>query len=264
MNKRKICIALTAACAVLLVIYEFFAADIIFSSVEDETVRDLIDMTVTRMLGGIIFTVILVYLRYKVTDPFVKPFWSALAFSLPAFLVAVNNFPFSTAFKGEAIIDSPWQRIVLLALECFSVAYFEEMAFRGVILLGFAEKRRDNRLGLFISIVLSSAVFGAVHLLNIFTSSPIAVIMQIGYSFLIGSMCSVVLLKTSNIWLCIVIHAFFNFNGALVPICGEGILWDTFTVIWTVVIAVAVFAYMLVAFLRLDVRETDRIYENKG
>ena len=261
MSKRKICITLTAICAVLLVMYEFFAGDLIFSSVKDETVRNLIDMTVTRMLGGIVFTVILVYLGYKVINPVKKHFWTAIAFSLPAFLVAVNNFPFSTVIKGEAVINSSWQRIALLAIECFAVAYFEEMAFRGVILLGFAEKRRSSRFGLFVSIILSSAVFGAVHLLNVFTSSPIAVIMQIGYSFLIGGMCSVVLLKTSNVWLCVLIHAIFNFSGALVPTCGEGILWDTFTVALTAMIAVLVFVYMLIAFLLFDVKETDRIYE---
>ena len=162
--------------------------------------------------------------------------------------------------KGNATVDATAGKIILLAAECLAVALFEEMAFRGVILLGFAEKRRGSRLGLFISIVLSSAVFGAVHLLNIFTSSPIAVLMQIGYSFLIGGMCSVVLLKTANIWHCVAIHAIFNLSGAIVTTFGYGEIWDRFTIIVTAIIAVLTFVYMLVFFLRFDVKETDKIY----
>ena len=260
MNKRKTAIVLTAVCALLLVCYEFFLGDIIFSSLEDN-IRLLVDMTVTRAIGAAVFTVILVYLGYKVLSPIKKPFLAALAFCLPAYAVAVNNFPFSSVIKGDATVDVTAGGIILLAAECLAVALFEEMAFRGVIFLGFAEKRRESRLGIFISIILSSAVFGAVHLLNIFTSSPIAVLMQIGYSFLIGGMCSVVLIKTANIWHCVAIHAIFNFSGAVVPTFGRGEIWDSFTIIITAVIAVITFVYMLVFFLRLDVKKIEKIYK---
>ena len=262
MNKKKIALVITAACAALLIAYEFFVENILFSTL-DEGVRSLVDMIVTRSLGAVVFTTILAYLGYKVLNPIKKPFFKGLAFCLPAYVVAINNFPFSSVIKGDATIDSTVGKIILLAVECLAVALFEEMAFRGVIFLGFAEKRRESRLGLFISIILSSAVFGAVHLLNLFTSSPIAVLMQIGYSFLIGGMCSVVLIKTANIWHCVAVHAIFNFSGAVVPTFGVGKIWDSFTIIITALIAVLTFAYMLVFFLRFDVSETDRIYPIK-
>ena len=260
MNKRKIALVITVACAALLIAYEFWVGDLLFSTLSEE-IRLLVDMTVTRLLGAAVFTVILVYLGYKVLDPIRKPFFKGLAFCLPAYVIAINNFPFSSMIKGNATVDATAGKLLLLAAECLAVALFEEMTFRGVILLGFAEKRRWSRWGLFISIILSSAVFGVVHLLNIFTSSPIAVLMQIGYSFLIGGMCSVVLLKTANIWHCVAIHAIFNFLGAVVPTFGSGEIWDSFTIIITAVIAVLTFVYMLVFFLRFDVKETDKIYE---
>ena len=260
MNKRKLVIAITTGCAILLICYELFIGDLLFSSIE-EKIRLLIDMTVTRSLGAAVFTVILVYLGYKVLNPIKVPFFKALVFCLPAYAVAVNNFPFSSVIRGNATIKTSAGEIVLLAAECLAVALFEEMAFRGVIFLSFAEKRRNSRLGLFISIILSSAVFAIVHLLNIFTSSPSAVIMQIGYSFLIGGMCSVVLIKTANIWHCVAIHAIFNFSGAVVPTLGAGEIWDSLTIMITAIIAVITFVYMLVFFLRFDVRETERIYK---
>ena len=85
--------------------------------------------------------------------------------------------------------------------------------------------------------------------------------MQIGYSFLIGGMCSVVLIKTANIWHCVAIHAIFNFSGAVVPTLGAGEIWDSLTIMITAIIAVITFVYMLVFFLRFDVRETERIYK---
>ena len=259
MSKRKIALVITAACAALLIAYEFFVGDVLFSTLED-SIRSLVDMTVTRLLGAAVFTTILAYLGYKVLNPIKKPFFKGLAFCLPAYVVAINNFPFSSVIKGDATVDATIGKIFLLLAECLAVAFFEEMAFRGVIFLGFAERRRESRLGLFISIILSSAVFGAVHLLNMFTSSPIAVLMQIGYSFLIGGMCSVVLVKTANIWHCVAVHAIFNFSGAVVPTFGTGKIWDSFTIIITAIIAVLTFVYMLVFFLRFDASETDRIY----
>lgn len=259
MSKRRIAIAVTAISVILMVCYELFLGDVIFSTL-DESVRFLVDMTVTRSLGAAVFITILVYLEFKVLNPIKAPLFKSFLFCLPAFAVAINNFPFSCMAKGIAVVDAPAWKIALLGFQCFAVALFEEMAFRGVIFLGFAEKRR-SRLGLFISIILSSAVFAAVHLLNIFTSSPIAVIMQIGYSFLIGGMCSVILLKTKNIWLCVAVHAVFNFGGAIVATCGHGEIWDTFTVIFTAVLAVVTFVYMLVAFIKLDVSSTYGIYK---
>ena len=260
MSKRRTVLVFTVACLILLISYELFVGDLLFGML-DEKIRLLVDMIVTRLLGAAVFTVILVYLGYKVLNPIKKPFWRSLLICLPAFLVAVNNLPFSCLIKGSAVIDAPIDKVALLFVECLAVALFEEMAFRGVIFLGLVERLKKNRKGIFLSIILSSAVFAVVHLLNLFTSSPIAVIMQIGYSFLIGGMCSVILLKTQNIWFCVAAHAIFNFGGAIVSTCGHGEIWDTFTVIFTAALAIATFAYMLITFLKIDVSSVDGIYE---
>lgn len=260
MSKRKICILITAICAVLLLLYQIFGVECLTGELSDKTVKSLIDVSVTRALGATVFLTILVYFEYKILNPIKKPFWRSVLISLPAFLVAVNNFPFSAIVKGDATITSS-AKIPLLLIECIFIALFEEAAFRGVILLGFAEKRRGNIKGLFWSIILSSAVFGAVHLLNLIESSPLAVLMQIGYSFLIGAMCAVVLFRTANLWLCIAIHAIFNFCGALVPTCGQGQAWDTFTVVLTVIVSVLVTVYMIFAFIKTDLKKVDEIYK---
>ena len=100
-------------------------------------------------------------------------------------------------------------------------------------------------------------------MINLFESSPGAVFLQIGYSSLIGAMCSVVLLKTSNIWLCVIIHGIYNFAGALVPRCGEGEIWDLFTVVLTAIVSVAVAAYMIVIFFTDKGKGREDIYSLK-
>ena len=100
-------------------------------------------------------------------------------------------------------------------------------------------------------------------MINLFESSPGAVFLQIGYSALIGAMCSVVLVKTANIWLCVLIHGIYNFAGAFVSRCGEGVLLDTFTVVFTVVVSIAVAVYMVVIFFTDKGKTAASVYPDK-
>lgn len=261
MSKRKVCICITVFATALLLIYEFLGAGFFFGEIEDPTIRQLTDMTVTRALGGVIFLALLVHLGYRVKNPVRAPFWKSMAFALPAIAVVVNNLPIYPLASGIATVSAPTWNILLLAAECFCIGFFEETCFRGVILLGFMEKRRDTKLRQLYAILLSSAVFGGIHLVNLFFgASPVAVLMQIGYSFLIGAMCSVILLKTANIWLCVMLHAVFDFCGALVPTLGQGIIWEPLTITLTAVIAVATTVFYTVAFIRIRSEEIARIY----
>ena len=229
---------------------------------EDETLQRLYTMTATRGVGGVVFLTILFYLGYRVLNPVKKPFGKSLLFCLPAALVVVNNMPILSMVWGDAYLVHTEPRYMLwFSLECLAIGLFEEMAFRGVALLLIAEKRRSTKKGLFISILLSSAVFGVIHLANILAgASPGAVFLQIGYSFLIGAMCSVILLKTGNVWLCVILHAVYDFSGNLMPTLGAGTWWDTPTVIFTAVLAVFTTVFYTVAFFRLDPRETECLY----
>lgn len=261
LDKRKICIAITLAAIIVLLLCEIVGVERFFSGDADERLIVSAEMTLTRAIGGVVFLTILVYLGYKVLDPFKKPFWRGILVCLPAFAVVLNNFPIQPVVFGLASITSPPWRIALFAAECLMVAFFEETCFRGVVFLGFLKKRRYTRGGRFLAIVFSAAVFAVVHLLNLFFNASLpAVILQIGYSFLIGAMCSVVLMKTSNIWVCILIHAIYNFGGAIIENCGEGTIWNPISVTLTAVVAVAVTAYMIFVFFKIKGREVDRLF----
>ena len=261
LNKRNIFIAVTIILIALLLVYEFLDTEALFESITDESLKNGIDITVTRLLGAAVFIILIAYSGYRILNPINHGFGKALLFSLPAFVIAINNLPIYSLAFGLAEVTSPLWRVLLLALECLAVGLFEETCFRGFVFLAFLEKRRATKSGQFMAIILSSAVFAIVHLFNIFLgASPIAVILQIGYSFLIGAMCAVMLMKTANIWLCVAAHAIFNFCGALIPTCGEGSIWEIFTVVLTVVASLLAAAYFIYEFFKIKAIETDRIY----
>ena len=104
-------------------------------------------------------------------------------------------------------------------------------------------------------------LFRTIFFLMSSAAALAAVFMQIGYSALIGAMCSVVLMKTANLWLCVAIHGLFNFAGAIIPRCGTGEIWDSFTVILTVIVSLAVLGYMVVLFIKDEMSAVEGVYK---
>ena len=211
-------------------------------------------LTATRLIGSAIALMIILY--SSLGNIFKIRFHGlgrAVLFTLPCWLIAINNFPFIALITGEAQISASAGKIALYAAQCLCVGLFEELAFRGCIFMFALDGHRKSTFDLFLAIVISSAIFGAVHFVNVFAgASIISVILQIGYSFLIGGMCSVVLMKTGCIWHCVLIHAVYNFCGGVVPTLGGGKIWNTPTIVLTVIVSLAVAAYVVVSLLRID------------
>jgi membrane protease YdiL (CAAX protease family) len=187
---------------------------------------------------------------------------------LPFFLIAVNNFPFLSVLMGDASLASATaDGYVKYALLCLAVGLFEELAFRGCVFVYALEQTKrisSAPLRVLAASVISSAVFGLVHLTNLFAGASIgAVLLQVCYSFLIGGMCSIMLLKTQNVWYCVLCHAIYNFAGGVVPELGSGTLWTVPTVVLTAVVGVAVAVYAFVVLFRISADEVERTVKGK-
>lgn len=232
---------------------------------DDAVLQSIIPMALSRLLAAAVFFVICLTQGYRVLNPLRPPFGKSLLYILPPLAVVINNLPILSLCRGDAyLVYGDAVYYVWFALECLGIGLFEEITFRGVVLLRFAENRRRTHGQLLLSILFTSAVFGAMHAINLFAGAdPAGVLMQIGYSFLIGAMCSVVLFKTANLWLCVALHSIYDFCGMLLPTLGGGTWWDMPTVIFTAVLAVATTVYMVLLFLRMQPAEMDRIYENE-
>ena len=204
------------------------------------------ETTLTRAVGALVFVLLIRRMGYRVFRRG-KPD-SAAGIVIPALaaLVAVNNFPIVGILSGNARITAGGWTILLFAAECAAVGCFEELAFRGFLLPYCAERTKGKKHAALPAAFVSSAVFGLVHVVNLFSgASPGEVVMQIGYSFLIGGLCACVLLAAGNVWVCAAVHAVYNFCGTVLSRFGEGIRWDVLTVVGTAAVGVLVTLVML-------------------
>ena len=172
---------------------------------------------------------------------------------LPAFAVAINNFPFIPLICGDMSFNGAIGELFPYILYCFSIGVMEEVIFRGNVLPLFMYKFGRGKKGLFFAVVTSSAVFGAMHLLNLFGGFSPLVFLQVGYSFLIGCMCALALLFSGNIIVPVVIHALFDVGGFLIDsgFCS-GTLWTNANVIFTAALSVALAATLIFCFFKTD------------
>lgn len=225
---------------------------------------EMIYLAATRFIGGAVCVIFMLEFSFgTVMYPLGNKSLIAIASVLPAFIVAVNNFPFISFFSGDCSLAATAADVLLFATFCLSVGFFEEFAFRGCVLMYLLKKRKDSKKGIFVAILLSSLVFGLIHLVNLATSSPLAVILQIGYSSLIGALCSLVLLATKNIWLCVLLHALYNFLGNIVAELGNGAMWTVEQMIFTALVSVAVAAYCIWLFFKMPISRASELYEGK-
>ena len=226
----------------------------------DEKTQLLIKSVVTRGLGSVIFMALTVFLGFRILHKPLRGWWMAF---LPSLAVVVNNLPIIALADGSASVVRT-DLLPLFLLECLLIGLFEETAFRGTLFLAILEKRRGTTKEIFMTSLISSALFGLVHLANLLEGAGVgATLLQVGYSFLIGGMCTIVLLKTGNLLFCILLHAIFDVGGGLLYTVGSGEQWNMPTVAITAVLAVLVTVWMIYLLLGVRPEDTERFYPIK-
>ncbi|MBR2721274.1 MAG: CPBP family intramembrane metalloprotease [Clostridia bacterium] len=252
---RKLSVPLTLA--LLGAVILLFLINPTYSA--NETAQRLWESLLYRLLGSGVLILLLLDFGFLV---FGTPKVKSLCILLPCFAVAINNLPVLSLIDGDAYLTQP-SLIWLFALDCLAVSLFEELAFRGLLLPVLLKSTKGRSASVFWSVVCSSALFGAFHLLNLLEGASLgATALQVGYSFLIGGMCAVAFLKTKNLLFCIPIHAVYNLCGGLLPTLGAGSWWDMPTVILTAVLGVVVFVLMLWVLLRMRWEEIRFLYRD--
>ena len=242
MKPRDSRIPVIAAAVVLLLL------EIVSRSVRTDAVWvPMIETILTRMIGALVFVPLIRRMGYPVLGrPDAHPGPRETGVLAAAWIVALNNLPAIGLLSGNARVTASMPVILLFIAECAAVGCFEELAFRGFLLPFCLERMRGRSRAVFRAALVSSLIFGAVHLVNLLSGASFgAVLMQIGYSFLIGGMCAAVLVASGSVWMCAAVHAVYNFCGTLLSRFGEGIRWDALTVALTVVLGLAAAVFLL-------------------
>ena len=184
--------------------------------------------------------------------------------TIPGFVIAINNFPFVSFLAGDCQITAKTESIMYFALICLGVGFFEEMAFRGCAFMLLLKSKTQSRAKIFLAIFLSSVVFGCIHVVNLFFGGSVgSVVLQIGYSALIGALCSMVLLLTGNIWLCVLLHAAYNFCGGIISDYGIGVQWTSAEIVFTAVVSVIVAVYFVILFIKMPTSLAEDLFKKK-
>ena len=183
---------------------------------------------------------------------FTRQFPKYLLWSLPCFMVAFINFPFSGLITNKVEIIRT-DLIGLYALYVLSIAILEEFIFRGVLLLVVSDYLRGKKYQYLWTALICSLVFSLFHLANLFENMSIGdVLLQCLYTFLIGGMLVVTMFKAKNIWLCVLIHAIFDFGGLLIGSIAIGDGWDTVFWILTLVGGALCAGHIIFTLLKLE------------
>ena len=231
---------------------------IFFEALHTEIIKN--DPTTNKLLCGILsrcgLCLSFIWLLYicggKRMMTFSKCFFSLFVWSLPCFMVAFINFPYSALVNGTAAIfrnDLIW----LYAIYALSIALLEEFIFRGVLLLLVKDYSRNKRHAPLLTVIICSAIFSLFHLTNLFDGGNVGyVLLQCVYTFLIGAMLTTTMLKLNNIWLCVFIHAIFNFGGQIIENLGSGNPWDIVFWILTISGGVLCAGHIIYSLLKLD------------
>lgn len=187
----------------------------------------------------------------------------AFLFCLLPLAVAVVNFPFSALASGGASVKD-LSYIPLFVLLCVTIGGTEELLFRALLHREIKESFARKKNGYLCSVLLSGAIFGIWHLVNLFYGAGFgATALQVGYTFLLGMMFAAVYDRTENVWLCVMLHALFDVGGTLVDQIGSGNPHDLVFWILTIVAGVACAVQIAFYVLKRNQHENLRLKEEK-
>ena len=188
-NLQTIAILLFCGLAVVL---DFL--DIPYSA--DAYLKEKISTIVQQGCGAVAAVLLMIRLDIKLFG--LPKSWLCLLLGLT---VAINNFPWVPYFKGEIdIVRTSGAEISAFLILCLFVGLFEELIFRGVIFSVIAGYFSKDKKGLIKTFIVSSVVFGGIHIFNIAAGAGVGpTVLQAGYSTLTGGLFAYLLIKY---WFC--------------------------------------------------------------
>lgn len=218
--------------------------------------------TIFRLVGFALLTLLALDLGFSIYG-FRNRLYGFL-WALPFLIVAINNAPIIGLCNGSVDVQASPLGYFLFACYCVAVGLFEETVFRGIILPLILSKFSPTRKGVFWSVIVSSALFGAIHLVNLLSSDPLSVLAQVGYSFLVGAMCAMVMLLCRNVFACAFLHAVYNFCGTVAAEFGDGQIWNAASIALTAVVAVLAVGYgVFVLLKKVRLANVQELYARK-
>ena len=141
----------------------------------------------------------------------------------PTILIIVLNL--LSIIDGTIVIDTNKKvTIVLYILVYLSTGVFEETLCRGVVQTLFIQKWGNTKKGIYVSVLLSSFLFGLFHIVHFFLGQMnlTASIAQVMYATFIGVFMGTCVLRNKSIIPTMLVHAIIDITGDLQEIAVNG------------------------------------------
>lgn len=226
MKKTK---SLKLIVSIILVILIGFSVKIpaVLSSLFDinfsDTVTDLIKVAIRLLSVTLMFYLVRKLLDVKIQigkENLIKGiFLYGLAVIVLDIYHLIDNY-MGVEKSASEIIPS----LLLLIVTTSCIGLFEEILCRGFLFNAFKDYFGDSKKGIYLSVFLSSFIFGLFHLTNLIDKPYLVIgtICQVLYATFGGVLFAVIYYRTQNILPGIILHASFNFTS---------LMWKSFRVI---------------------------------
>ena len=164
---------------------------------------------ITEVFYGL--AVLIVMLLFKNSYVFTNKkenFWSGVCLAVPILIISFITF----FFNVTQLETFSLARFINVLVLCIFVGITEEFLCRGWLQNEFIERYADNRKEVVTSIILSSLIFGFMHILNLGSQNLFETLLQIINASALGMLLGSIYYKTKNIWSVIFLHSFYDFS----------------------------------------------------
>ena len=214
-SKKKVTLILSLICAVaaliLLGIDELLPAGVRKFAEENSDVELIIKTAVRAVLSALLILVIKKIPKAKIGISRIKLKKGIFRYGL-ILICAIALQLFSSYQKPEKSFVASLPSLLILIVGMMFVGIYEELLCRGLLFNAFRKYFGESKKAIYLSVFLSSLIFGLMHLGNLISSPElkIATAAQVIYATFFGVIFAVIYYRTDNLLPCIILHGVFD------------------------------------------------------
>jgi membrane protease YdiL (CAAX protease family) len=136
--------------------------------------------------------------------------WAAIAFPIINFLVSFVQLP-----ENCTITPNIFDLLIVVLHPLIGTGFFEEVLYRGLVLKLLLKKTGSSKKGVINVCIISSIIFGIVHIVNLSVSDILPVISTIILAVPLGLFFAALYLRTKTLLWPILGHALVNLSSQI-------------------------------------------------
>lgn len=226
-TKETTCLTILIFC-ISYCIFSIFINLVVFKQnylgfIPDLTMGIINETLTVNCVNILLFVIILILIQGKLSFSDIGIKKNRL---LSAFLAVITiwvilqllNIIVAVVLDGKPIIYSGWDKygatyvIGSFIAQIFGNALFEEIFFRGFLLVQISKKCRNKKSNIILGLVISQLAFALIHIPNRILNgmSLLEILPSLLIVFLLGIFFSIIYLFTDNLFLAVGIHSLWN------------------------------------------------------